>query len=66
MPRETSIEVVKTAIKSNPYAADLHANLLKLYAEEKNMPAVQEEFHILQHLVPQTQIVKTLTAAGLK
>ena len=66
MPITESIEQVKIAIKYNPFAADLHANLLKLYAEQQDGKGVQEEFNIVKRLAPQSEVTKTLMKAGFK
>ena len=66
VPLDQAIDGLKEAIKYNPYAADLHANLLKLYGEKKDGPNIQKEFDILKRLVPQSFVVKQLEQAGFK
>jgi hypothetical protein len=63
---DKAISGVQTAIKYNPYAADLHADLLKLYAEKKDVAGTRRELETLIQLAPNSDVVQTLLKAGLK
>lgn len=65
-PVSLAIEKVNEAKKYNPFAADLHANLVKLYAQAKDVDNMQKEFAVLKRLAPMSPIVKNLEKAGLK
>lgn len=66
VPIEKAIEEVKKALKSDPYAANLHLALLKLYGDAKNLEGMRAEFAIFKSLVPNDPLVKTLIEAGFK
>ena len=69
-PANTSLDeaIVKTkqAIANNPYAADLHGNMLKLYAMKGDMAAAHNEFDIIKRIAPQSELIRMLEKAGLK
>ena len=62
----TAISEVKKAIVFNPFAADLHADLMKLYAESGNQAEMQHEFGIVKGLAPNSPIVQQLEKAGMR
>ena len=66
MTIDKAISGVQTSIKYNPYAADLHADLLKLYAEKKDVAGTRRELENLIQLAPNSDVVQTLLKAGLK
>lgn len=68
-PKEVPISVavgeLEKALSRNPYAADLHANLLKLQLEQGNKDAAREQLEILRKLVPNSALVQQLSAVRL-
>ena len=60
--RNLAIERVRLSLQDNPYAADLHTNLLKLYAEEGNQAGVKHELEIITRLAPSSALVKQIQA----
>lgn len=60
------IDRLKDAVQDNPYAADLHANLLKWYSVAGDGQNVHNEFVILRRLAPHNPLVLQLEKSGLK
>ena len=58
--------MVGKALQNNPYAADLHANMMILYSRENDNAGAAAEFAILKRLAPRSQVVQTLLKAGFK
>lgn len=58
--------MVRRALDNNPYAADLHANMMILASRENDTVAAQAEFAILKRLVPRSAVVQTLVQAGFQ
>jgi hypothetical protein len=61
-----AIERVQAALRDNPYAADLHTNLLKLYAEDQNKAGVEAEFKVIKRIAPHAPLIQQLERSGLK
>jgi len=66
VPVSQSIEATKQAIKYDPYAANLHVALMKLYGDTKNLQGMRSEFSIIKSLIPNSSFVKLLTDGGFK
>lgn len=64
VPVERAIAAAKESLKTNPYAADMRANLLKLSVDSKDLKMAKEQFEELKKLVPDNALVKRLSAAG--
>lgn len=56
---------IEKALQHNRYAADLHANLLKLKLETGDTPGAKIELETLRMLVPRSALVKQLSGARL-
>ena len=66
VPISEAIEATQKALRYDPYAANLHVALLKLYGDSGNLAGMRTEFVAVQSLVPQTPLIKELTEAGFK
>ena len=63
---EAAFEKVKDILRYNPYAADLHANMMKIYGIMNNQQGVQTEFTEVKRLAPNSLLVQQLTRQGFR
>ena len=66
MSVEAAFEKVKDILRYNPYAADLHANMMKIYGIMNNQQGVQTEFTEVKRLAPNSLLVQQLTRQGFR